>query len=83
MCEHFNDNCNGMRFTAYGKIKNCIYGKGELDLFGAIRKREEVESIIRLSLSRKNDALGGQFGADYTQANPEAIENRSMISIGG
>jgi len=27
--------------------------------------------------------LGGQFGADYTQANPEAIENRSMISIGG
>ncbi|MBM3426692.1 MAG: cyclic pyranopterin phosphate synthase MoaA, partial [Bacteroidetes bacterium] len=57
--------------------------KEELDLLGALRRGEAIESIIRLSLSRKHAALGGQFGADYRQANPDAIENRSMISIGG
>jgi cyclic pyranopterin phosphate synthase len=83
MSEHFCGSCNRLRLTADGKIKNCLFGKEELDLLGALRKGEEVASIIRLSLSRKHAALGGQFGADYTQANPEAIENRSMISIGG
>jgi cyclic pyranopterin phosphate synthase len=83
MSEHFCGSCNRLRLTADGKIKNCLFGKEELDLLGALRKGEEVESIIRLSLSRKHAALGGQFGADYTQANPEAIENRSMITIGG
>jgi cyclic pyranopterin phosphate synthase len=83
MSEHFCGSCNRLRLTADGKIKNCLFGKEELDLLGALRKGEEVESIIRLSLSRKHAALGGQFGADYTQANPEAIENRSMINIGG
>ena len=83
MSEHFCGSCNRLRLTADGKIKNCLFGKEELDLLGALRRGEEVASIIRLSLSRKHAALGGQFGADYTQANPEAIENRSMISIGG
>jgi cyclic pyranopterin phosphate synthase len=83
MSEHFCGSCNRLRLTADGKIKNCLFGKEELDLLGALQKGEEVASIIRLSLARKHAALGGQFGADYTQANPEAIENRSMISIGG
>lgn len=83
MSEHFCGSCNRLRLTADGKIKNCLFGKEELDLLAALRKGEEVAPIIRLSLSKKHAALGGQFGADYTQANPEAIENRSMISIGG
>jgi molybdenum cofactor biosynthesis protein A len=83
MSEHFCGDCNRMRLTADGKIKNCLFGKEELDLLGALRKGEEVESLIRLSVARKHAALGGQFSPDYLQANPDAIQNRSMIKIGG
>ena len=83
MSSHFCGDCNRLRLTADGKIKNCLFGKEELDLLGALRRDEEVEPLIRLSLSRKHAALGGQFSQDYTQANPDNIENRSMISIGG
>lgn len=83
MSENFCAGCNRIRLTADGKIKNCLFGKEELDLLGALRKGENVEDIIRLSISRKHKALGGQFDPDYLKANPEAIENRSMIKIGG
>lgn len=83
MSEHFCGDCNRLRLTADGKIKNCLFGKEELDLLGALRRGEEVESLIRLSVSRKHAALGGQFSPDYLKANPDAIENRSMIKIGG
>ncbi|WP_332910282.1 cyclic pyranopterin phosphate synthase MoaA [Algoriphagus boritolerans] len=83
MSEHFCGECNRMRLTADGKIKNCLFGKEELDLLGALRKGEAVESLIRLAVSRKHAALGGQFSQDYLQANPDSIENRSMINIGG
>ncbi|WP_289028656.1 GTP 3',8-cyclase MoaA [uncultured Algoriphagus sp.] len=83
MSENFCAGCNRIRLTADGKIKNCLFGKEELDLLGAFRKGENVEEIIRLSISRKHKALGGQFDPDYLKANPDAIENRSMIKIGG
>lgn len=83
MSAHFCGDCNRMRLTADGKIKNCLFGKEELDLLGALRNGQEVEPLIRLSVSRKHAALGGQFSPDYLQANPDSIENRSMINIGG
>jgi molybdenum cofactor biosynthesis protein A len=83
MSEHFCGDCNRIRLTADGKIKNCLFGKEELDLLGALRKGEDVESLIRLSISRKHQALGGQFTADYQNADPDKIDNRSMINIGG
>lgn len=83
MSENFCAGCNRIRLTADGKIKNCLFGKEELDLLRAMRRGEDVEEIIRLSISRKHKALGGQFDPDYLKANPEAIENRSMIKIGG
>ena len=83
MSEHFCGSCNRLRLTADGKIKNCLFGKEELDLLGALRQGQEVTPLILQSLARKHAALGGQFSQDYTQANPSAIENRSMITIGG
>ncbi|GMQ27823.1 GTP 3',8-cyclase MoaA [Algoriphagus confluentis] len=83
MSENFCAGCNRIRLTADGKIKNCLFGKEELDLLGALRRGENVDEIIRLSISRKHKALGGQFDPDYLKANPDAIENRSMIKIGG
>lgn len=83
MSAHFCGDCNRLRLTADGKIKNCLFGREELDLLSALRKGEEVESLIRLSVSRKHAALGGQFSSDYLKADPDKIDNRSMISIGG
>jgi cyclic pyranopterin phosphate synthase len=83
MSEHFCGSCNRLRLTADGKIKNCLFGKEELDLLGALRQGQEVTPLILQSLSRKHAALGGQFSQDYSQADPGAIENRSMINIGG
>jgi cyclic pyranopterin phosphate synthase len=83
MSEHFCGSCNRLRLTADGKIKNCLFGKEELDLLGVLRQGQEVTPLILQSLSRKHAALGGQFSQDYSQADPGAIENRSMINIGG
>jgi cyclic pyranopterin phosphate synthase len=83
MSEHFCGSCNRLRRTADGKITNCLFGKEELDLLGALRQGQEVTHLILQSLARKHAALGGQFSQDYSQANPSAIENRSMINIGG
>jgi cyclic pyranopterin phosphate synthase len=83
MSAHFCGDCNRIRLTADGKIKNCLFGKEELDLLGALRNGKDVESLIRLSISRKHKELGGQFTPDYQKADPDKIENRSMINIGG
>lgn len=83
MSEHFCSTCNRMRITADGKMKNCLFGKEEMDILGALRAGKDIESLIRLSVWNKHAALGGQFTPDYTQAEAEKIENRSMIKIGG
>ncbi len=83
MSEHFCAGCNRMRITADGKMKNCLFGKDEMDLLGAIRKDEPIESLVKNSLANKHKALGGQFTGDFQETNPDKIDNRSMIKIGG
>ena len=83
MSEHFCGDCNRMRLTADGKIKNCLFGKEELDLLTAMRSGQDVIPLIQTSISRKHQALGGQFTQDYQKADPDKIDNRSMITIGG
>lgn len=83
MSDHFCGECNRIRLTADGKIKNCIFGKGELDVLGAYRKGESVETLIRKSIADKHEIMGGQFVNGYQKTDPSEIENRSMIQIGG
>lgn len=83
MSEHFCGDCNRMRLTADGKMKNCLFGKEEMDLLAAIRAGQDVETLIVESVKRKHAMLGGQFSPDYLKAKAEEIENRSMIKIGG
>lgn len=83
MSDHFCGECNRMRLTADGKMKNCIFGKEEIDILGAYRAGESIETLIRNSVDKKHEAMGGQFVNGYRKINPEKIENRSMIQIGG
>jgi cyclic pyranopterin phosphate synthase len=83
MSDQFCSECNRLRLTAEGKLKNCLFGKEELDLLGALRKGELLTPLIRQSVSRKFKAMGGQFEKGYEHTDGNTVFNRSMVGIGG
>lgn len=83
MSSHFCGDCNRLRLTADGKIKNCLFSKVETDLLTALRKGDDVLPLIKQSVHNKAKQLGGQFEPDFTHVDADLIENRSMITIGG
>jgi cyclic pyranopterin phosphate synthase len=76
MSTPFCGDCNRLRLTADGKMKNCLFSKGETDLLSALRGGTPVESLIRENVSGKAAQWGGQDLYGPTQ-------NRPMVSIGG
>ncbi len=83
MSSHFCGDCNRLRLTAEGKMKNCLFGREETDLLSALRANEPLQPLIEKSVSRKFQTLGGQLVSDFHKIDANAIENRSMIEIGG
>jgi len=83
MSAHFCGDCNRIRLTADGKMKNCLFSKDEVDLLTPLRNGEAVLPLIHQSISIKAAQLGGQFTQDYEQLQADIIQNRSMITIGG
>jgi GTP 3',8-cyclase len=83
MSANFCGDCNRMRLTADGKLKNCLFSKGETDLLTALRNGNEIAPLIHQNIKSKAKELGGQFTNDFTDIHAEEIKNRSMISIGG
>lgn len=83
MSAPFCEGCNRLRLTADGKMKNCLFSKGEADILSAYRAGEDFISIIKQCVHQKEKELGGQFTSDLHKVNSENILNRSMISIGG
>jgi cyclic pyranopterin phosphate synthase len=79
----FCSSCNRMRLTADGKLKNCLFSKGETDLLTALRNGEDVLPLIQQNIFSKAKELGGQFHAKPDDSEVAAIANRSMITIGG
>ena len=83
MTSNFCGNCNRMRLTADGKMKNCLFSETETDLLTALRSGLDVVPLIHQNIHHKARELGGQFTADFEHLHPEEIHNRSMITIGG
>lgn len=83
MTAPFCSTCNRLRLTADGKLKNCLFSQGETDLLTALRNGQPIEPLIRESLAQKAAERGGQFVATMELLQPENIQNRSMIAIGG
>lgn len=83
MSEPFCHDCNRMRLTADGKMKNCLFSNGEVDLLSAYRNGIDLEPLIRSCILDKFPERGGQIPIDYHQTNSEMLNNRSMIEIGG
>lgn len=78
MSRPFCSGCNRLRLTTDGKMKNCLFSKGEADILGALRSGMDIVPIIKQCVWEKEEALGGQVNM-----NGENIRNRSMIHIGG
>jgi cyclic pyranopterin phosphate synthase len=83
MSANFCGDCNRMRLTADGKMKNCLFAEKETDLLSALRRGKDVVPLIHQNIRSKAKELGGQFTADFEHLHPEDIHNRSMITIGG
>lgn len=83
MSHPFCSGCNRMRLTADGRMKNCLFSTGEVDLLSALRKGEDLEPLIRQCVIEKHAERGGQFPEDFHQTRPDVLVNRSMIEIGG
>ena len=83
MSENFCGDCNRIRLTADGKMKNCLFSRNETDLLSALRAGEDVRNLIHQNIKRKAKELGGQFSADFEHIDTSEISNRSMITIGG
>jgi len=83
MSAPFCSDCNRMRLTADGKMKNCLFSTSETDLLTPFRNKEDILPLIYQSVLDKKKALGGQFTTDLKNIHTENIHNRSMITIGG
>lgn len=83
MTAPFCGNCNRLRLTADGKMKNCLFSKTETDLLTLMRSGVNMIDAITQNVLLKEKALGGQLLTDFTQIETEELENRSMIAIGG
>ena len=83
MSANFCGDCNRMRLTADGKMKNCLFSKEETDLLTAFRSSENIIPLIHQCIGKKAKELGGQLLPDFEKLQAESITNRSMISIGG
>jgi cyclic pyranopterin phosphate synthase len=83
MTSPFCGDCNRLRLTADGKMKNCLFSKEEVNLLEAHRNGEDIMPFIYASVLDKKKALGGQFTTDFESIDTSTLKNRSMISIGG
>lgn len=83
MSHPFCSDCNRLRLTADGKMKNCLFSDSETDLLGALRKGEDLIPLILNSVASKKEKLGGQFDGHFESLNADSLNNRSMIKIGG
>lgn len=79
----FCDGCNRIRLTANGKIKNCLFSNHETDLLSALRKGEDVEELISISVNKKKKVRAGMNSFEKLNDPKRHTNNRSMITIGG
>jgi molybdenum cofactor biosynthesis protein A len=79
----FCDQCNRIRLTADGKLKNCLFSNQETSLLDALRAGKNIESIISQTIQSKLQKRAGMETEDEMNNPQKHFDNRSMITIGG
>ena len=76
----FCSDCNRIRLTADGKMKNCLFANTETDLLSPLRQGMPIEEIILKTINLKKYSRDGMV--DTMEPN-HYEHNRTMNSIGG
>lgn len=75
----FCNDCNRIRLTADGKMKNCLFATSEADLLTPFRKGAELEPLVLGHIVNKKKSRDGMVRMESGHYE----QNRSMVSIGG
>ncbi len=74
MSDHFCNNCNRLRLTADGKLRNCLFSDAEVDVRSFINgDRDELKNVIIDSMNSKK----------FDRRREELAVARTMSQIGG
>ena len=79
----FCDQCNRIRITADGKIKNCLFSNNEIDLLTPLRNGKGINNLIKKLLLSKKLIRSGMEASEVFENFKKHEKNRSMIAIGG
>lgn len=81
----FCGDCDRLRLTAEGKMRNCLFSREETDLLTALRNGEDVHQLVRTNVLAKHKMLGGlpPFKLEKETEIGRTISVRPMVSIGG
>ena len=83
--EPFCGDCDRLRLTAEGKMRNCLFSRDESDLLSALRRGEDIAPLIEANVLAKHAMLGGlpQFKPEAQEEVLHDLSARPMVSIGG
>jgi cyclic pyranopterin phosphate synthase len=83
--EPFCGNCDRLRLTAEGKMRNCLFAREETDLLSALRRGEDIAPLIEANVLAKHAMLGGlpPFKPEKQEEVLHDLSERPMVSIGG
>lgn len=81
----FCGNCDRLRLTAEGKLRNCLFAREETDLLSALRRGEDIAPLIEANVLAKHAMLGGlpPFKPEKQEEVLHDLSSRPMVSIGG
>jgi len=79
----FCDTCNRIRLTANGKLKNCLFSDGEVDLLTTYRNGGDIKTPMQVAIKSKQKIRGGMESPESFTTDELRKNNRSMIAIGG
>lgn len=83
--EPFCGDCDRIRLTAEGRMRNCLFAREETDLLSALRRGEDIAPLIEANVIAKHAMLGGlpQFRPERQEEVLHDLSARPMVSIGG
>jgi cyclic pyranopterin phosphate synthase len=83
--EPFCGNCDRLRLTAEGRMRNCLFSREETDLLSALRRGEDIAPLIEANVLAKHAMLGGlpPFKPESQEEVLHDLSVRPMVSIGG
>lgn len=83
--EPFCGDCDRLRLTAEGRMRNCLFAREETDLLSALRRGEDIAPLIEANVLAKYAMLGGlpAFKPEKQEEVLQDLSERPMVSIGG